>query len=210
MVDEAAGAITQEIHHVLTPRHEGAVNTEGLTQGAHDDVYPVDVHIPVRRGALSLRPQHSKGMGLVENDPCAILLRQGGEFRERGDVTIHAEHPVRDDPGLPPAAAFQPLRQMGHIAMPVAMQARAGETHPVHQRGVVETVGVDPITAPDQRGDDPQIGQITATKEQRRLHSQPAGQGVRQHGMGGPLATEQGRGTSPYPTLLNLGDGGIT
>ena len=85
----------------------------------------MDVRVPVRRGALPLRPQHSKGMGFVKDDPCAIPLRQGGELRERGDIAIHAEHPVSDDPGLPPAAAFQPLRQMRHVAMPVAMQARA-------------------------------------------------------------------------------------
>ena len=84
--------------------------------------------------AAAVLAEYAQAVGIVHDEPCAVLRghpRQGGERR---DVAVHAENAVGDDQS--PAIALagrQPFGRSVRIGMPVAARSRPGKTDAVDQ-----------------------------------------------------------------------------
>ena len=107
-------------------------------------------------------------MRVVEQQPGVVALAQRQQFGHRRDIAVHAEHRVGDHQ----LAARRSWPRAGAPARPdrrcaIALELGARQQRRIVERGMVELVGKHRIAAPDQRGDDAEVGHVAGGKQQR-------------------------------------------
>src|SRR5205809_3485885 len=96
--------------------------------------------------AASAVTEHAAGVGVVHHHDGALFLRDVRQFGQYAEVTVHAEHAVRDEER---PLALGPLRENGagarRIAVREYLDARAAQPGAVNDAGVIELVRHDEI-----------------------------------------------------------------
>jgi hypothetical protein len=91
-----------------------------------------------------------------------VALSECNEVRERGQVAVHAEHPVGDDHSR--AARRSPLEErfdMGTVSVAIDPEIGSAQAAPVDETGMAKPVGQDQPAASSQAREDAKIGQIS-------------------------------------------------
>ncbi len=112
-------------------------------------------------------------MGIVDHQPGALPRGQFGQLAERRHIPVHAEQAVRGDHRAVRTIG-QDERGVGGVRVPVAQQARTGQARAVDQRGMIQPVLQNRLTAPGEGAEHTEIGHVAGREQQRPL---PPGKG---------------------------------
>ena len=108
----------------------------------------------VLNDAAAVFPQHTEAMGIVHHQPGAPGPTQLGQPRQRGQIPIHAEHPVGHHQLAGGIAGGQATGQGLGVAVGVALEAGATEQAAIQQGSVIETGLEHPVSLPHNCADD--------------------------------------------------------
>ena len=93
---ERPGPLDQDVAQVLAAGDVAAEGADSLRQGPDLDGNPA-VQPEVVDGAASIPPQHARRVGVVDEHGRPDLLGRLHDPGERGNVAVHAEHPIGHD-----------------------------------------------------------------------------------------------------------------
>ena len=153
--DIGAGRVAEVVDDHLVRRDESADGSEGLGEGAHDDVHLVR-EVEVVADAPALFAEDTDAVGLIHHDhDVVVLVLEFHDRRELAQVAFHGEDAVHDDEfdGVPGAAAEAAL-QVLHVVVLVVEGLGEGETAAVHDGSVVAVVADDVVVPGEKLGDD--------------------------------------------------------
>src|SRR5690606_15255117 len=110
------------------------------------DVHPVG-DAEVLGGGRAGLAHEADGVGVVDHDQGADLVREVADAGQRGEVAVHREHAVGDDDGAPRTLAvvqrgggLELGAQVVEIGVGVAAAGGLGQADPVDEGGVVQGV----------------------------------------------------------------------
>jgi len=98
-------------------------------------------------------------VSLVNNDPCAVSAREIDDSLERSEVAVHREHRIGHDQRRPASGAPEAGCERVEVAVFINDGLGPGLATAVDDRGVVEGVGQNHITATSKRRDHACIGE---------------------------------------------------
>ena len=113
-------------------------------------------------------------MGLVHEQERPVLFLQRHDFRERSEVTVHAENRLRhhddaaiasDLPGGPLEMALEPLE----VVVGKDPHCRSAQSGPVNERGVAEFVEDEDVAFSTKGRQGPRRGGEARTEAQPRF-----------------------------------------
>src|SRR5665647_2107280 len=126
-----ARALPEQLDHLAGAAREAAAGAaERLAQRAGDDVDAFADAVVLRRAAPMLA-QHAERVRVVDHDEGAVALGERADVREGRDDAVHGEHAVRhDQDGARTPRLLEPLLEVRHVAVAVAVALRLGEAIP--------------------------------------------------------------------------------
>ena len=170
--DQRARRVDQVLDDLGARADVGAVGAEGLAERADDHV-----HLALQAGsgdrASASRPDVPGRVGLVDDKPRAVDLRELDDVGERGDVAVHREHRVGHDQPAGPwlAVAAQAPVEVLDVAVAVDDDLRAREPAAVHDRSMVELVGEDHALRAGQGADHAEVREVAGAEQHARLRA---------------------------------------
>ncbi len=141
------------------PAHRG----DRLGEGAHLQVGRTG-HAEVLLDAVSGLPERAGGVGLIDQQACAVLPAQLHGPRQVHDVAVHREHRVCSDHDRVVGTGGlgeQPL-QVLHVVVAVGLPLGAGKQAAVHDAGMVEFVHEEQVAGAHEPCDDGDVGDVPA------------------------------------------------
>ncbi len=109
--------------------------------------------------------QHTDGMGVVDGEGGAVLLRDLEQVRHVGDVSLHRVDAVHDDHD---AGARRHLLQLAlevaEVAVIEAYRLAVGHFGAVHDRGVIQLVQEDEVAPAHQSRHDAEVRLVAGRK----------------------------------------------
>ncbi len=207
--DERPRRVPHELRHLRRSGHIAAQRRQRLGEGPHIHVHLV-LQAEVAGRATAALAQHAQPVGVVHHDPRAVLLRQGADLRQPGDVAAHGEHTVGDDQRPGRLRHFlQALFQLRHVAVAIAQHFAVGQLAPGVDAGVVLPVTDHIVVPPHQGGDNAHVGlEPGAEGHHPRLPQEPR-QLRLQLQMHLQRAVEEPRPGAPGAVLLQRPDAGL-
>ena len=168
--------MTHELRHLGRGRHVAAQRRQRLGKGAHVDVHLI-LKAKIAGGAATNLAQYTQTVGVVHHDASAVLLGQGADLRQLGDVAAHGEHAVGDDQHAVFAVdLLQNALQLRHIAVAVAQHLAVAHLAAGVDAGVVLPVADHIVVASHQRGDDAHVGLEAGAEGDHAVLPQESGQ----------------------------------
>jgi len=155
---------------------------ERLAEGAGDDV-DASHHPAMLVAAAAVGTHETHRMRIIHHHQGVVPLRQVADLLERGDETIHREHPVGGDQLEARALRLgfdQSCLEIGHIAVLVAETHRLAQPHSVDDGRVVEFVADHRILGAQQGFEQAAIRIETRAVENRILGAEEIRQAVLQ------------------------------
>jgi hypothetical protein len=163
----------------------------------------------VREAAASLPAEHAETMRVVDHQPGVEALGERQQAGQGSEIAVHAEHRVAEDQLASGGARGEQTFEYRQIGVRVALAVGARELHGVDQGSVVEPVGEDRVVAPDQRRNDPQVGQVAGREEQGARKAGERGELLLEHGVRAEVAADQMRGAAADAPGAGAGAGGV-
>jgi hypothetical protein len=191
---EAPGAVLEERHQRVRPRHERAERAERLAERAHEAVRRDPLR---RRHPPATRPEGADGVGLVDEQP--------GRPRVPAQVGHVAVHRVQ-------RLEHEPVEAGGHrggVGVRQDPAGRAPQPQAVDDRGVDERVAAEGHPGLGDRGQEAHVG-VPPRIEQQGPPPEPLAEGVLELAVHGPRAGDEPGAGAPAAAgrCLHLGVGG--
>ncbi len=112
---------------------------------------------------------------LVHEHHGVVLLGEGHDLVELGDVAVHREDAVRDDQPRPLVLVLlQLLLQVAHVRVLVGVGHGLAQSHDVHDRGVHQAVGDHDVLLGEGRLEDAGVGVHAGGEQQAVLGAEEA------------------------------------
>ncbi|CAM5196153.1 hypothetical protein CDEN61S_01849 [Castellaniella denitrificans] len=161
------------------------------------------------RQAHAVRPQHARGVGLVQVEERPVPLRQGGQRRHVAAVAIHAEHAFGHDhaPSRLPGPRAQQGLEVIQVVVAEADLPDARRPAALVQAGMDQPVDVDlrvGAQRPRQRRQDRRIRLPSGGKQQRGLRALGACDPGLGRGAGRAGAADQPGGSRARPVAPDV------
>ena len=156
--DKAAGVVLEEVHRGAVRCDESAQRAEALAEGAHDQVHLV-CEAEVVCGAAAVTADDAESVGIVHQDVGVVLLCQGYDFRERGDVAFHRIHAVhRDKLRCRLRGDAELLLQAAHVVVRELEGLAQAKTRAVDDAGVIQGIQEHESVAEAEAAHHSQVG----------------------------------------------------
>lgn len=189
---EGPAAVDEVLAESRTTGGKTAGGAEGLTQGADEDVWR-DAGLMTE--AAPARAERADGVGLVDNKGCPVFRGEGGEIRQGGDVTVHAEERLGHDE-LPASGRRQSEQALfGRSEVEVPIEAQPGPREPagIDNAGMVGVVAEHKVAGSCQGRKDAQVGLVARREKKHGLHIKEAGEAALKFTVFGQIAGDQAR-----------------
>ena len=186
--NERPRRVAQKVAHGARGAGDAAFAGHGLAERAHHNGHILMAEAEVLQTAASGGPQHARCVGVVHHQGQAVLAAQARQFRQAGDVAIHAENGIGDDKSFGGAGLADFSLQIGGVVVGVNHCARPRKAAAVNDAGVVQGVAENMGAGAAQAADDAHIGRVAAVEQQGGLAALEAGQQFFQPGVGRHVA----------------------
>jgi len=114
--------------------------------------------------------EHADRVRVIDHQPRTVLLAEGDDLRQGGDIALHAVEAIHhDELALVCRQLAQYPLQVLHVLVPEALGLAEAQLRAVDQARMVFLVQDDIISTADQRADRAQVGLHAGGEDQRRL-----------------------------------------
>lgn len=171
--------------------HERAAQAQSFAERAQDQV---GAHAYLDTSAAGAG--HADGMGFIDVEPCVVRVGERSEPLERGEIPIHREDAVGDDPR---AAPFRSMRvqeplEMRCVRVVVDVHHRAAQAQAVDQARVVQAIAERDVASTEHGGEHAEVGRISAREEECVGHPDELGEASLGRSVNGVRSRDQARG----------------
>ena len=154
-------------------------------------------------------PDEPRGVRVVDERQRAVLLGEGDDPVERGEVAVHGEDAVGDDDAEPLVGVLEELLlEVRHVAVLVGVGHRLAEAHPVHDRGVDEPVRDEDVLLAEESLEDAGVRVEAGGEEEGLLGPEEGRHPALQLAMDVLRAADEADGGHAVAPVLEAGVGG--
>jgi hypothetical protein len=161
-VDEGASAVPEVGPQGGGAGDEGAVEAEGLAEGANEDVWS-DVVAGAEAGSAGA--EKAESVSLINDENGAVKGSEAAKLAKIGGVAVHAEVALGDDP-MAIRRAAEGLADTLEVEVGDDVDGGFAETAAVDDGGVVEGVGDDEVFGLGEGAKDSEVGGVATGEEE--------------------------------------------
>jgi hypothetical protein len=158
-IKEDPPLVYQKFDQRLLPGHEGAETPYGLSEGSNQNVDPFE-ELKMIACTGPTGSKDTEGMGVIDHEQSFIGSGKFYEFRERSNVSVHAEDAVCHNQFSSGPALFEESFQMDRISMGVDPDRGLAQSTPIDETGMVQLITENLVPLSHQRLKDREVGRI--------------------------------------------------
>ena len=185
-----AGKLGEVFGGVVAAQHRCTHRAGSLAEGNNQNI---GLHAGGCGAAFSLIAEHAEAVGIIEQQPSAVLAAQAVQAGQVGAIAIHAEHALARHQRAAAGILRQQRGELVILLMGKAAERSGGKRGGFLHRSVAIFVGQQHIVFAQEAEQHRLIGGIAAGKHKRALIAQPAGQKLLQRFVGIGVAAHQRR-----------------
>jgi hypothetical protein len=166
---EGPAAVDEVLAESPTAGGKTAGGAKGFAHGADEDVWR-DAGLMTE--AAPARAEGADGVGLVDNKGGPVFRGEGGEIRQGGDVTVHAEERLGHDelPASGRRQCEQTLFGRSEVEVPIEAQPSTREPAGIDNAGMVGVVAEHKVAGSCQGRKNAQVGLVSGREKKHGLH----------------------------------------
>ena len=163
-VDEGAGFVDEEVDDGAGGGEVSAGGAEGFAESAHLEV-DVGLEVEFFGEAEAVGAEDAEGVGFIDHEEGVVLVFEGDDFLERGEVAVHGEDGFGDDDDAGTGGRFfaggaEDFFEFVEVVVGEDTEGGAAEACGVDEGGVAEFVEDEGVVFPGKGGEGAEGGGV--------------------------------------------------